>query len=369
MNLLQALSIPLGFLLIGCGPVLWFYGWNFFLPLEMKMLTKSSDQWNSIIEDKSFLLLGGHHRGGTTLMWEMLKFHPDIGSFGLQHQTGADFSEGVFLQDVIPLFGIGSEGLGGSTTGNRRAEDKGLGMYALAPEEHVHWTDENHADIVTLEKRDRLLNFWGYHWSSNGAMERRYLMEKSPTNVVVSRYLQALFDLGLESEQTRRKTGSRSKFLFLVRHPIANSYAHRAGFPGCARLGMDKLVGNWIKIMEYIQSDSKKRLLNQVKIVQLEDLTANPEKVFREVLKYLDLEVSEEVVQRAVSIVKPNQNAKYGLSFCQDLYKNGYANGKAMFDKLENMFGKQVRAYGYDLKEYLDKCPKPGASSNAAGEL
>ena len=86
-------------------------------------------------------------------------------------------------------------------------------------------------------------------------------------------------------------------------------------------------------------------------------------------LKYLDLEVSEEVVQRAVSIVKPNQNAKYELSFCQDLYKNGYANGKAMFDKLENMFGKQVRAYGYDLKEYLYKCPKPGASSNAVGEL
>ena len=322
------------------------------------MLRYSSSEWNSLLEEKSFLLVGGHHRGGTTLMWEMLKFHPQIGSFGLQHQTGGDYSEGVFLQDVVPTFGIGTEGI--SVAKNKQSENRGLGIYALAPEEEVHWTEENHADMVTFERRDRLLGFWGYHWDRNQGMNKTYLMEKSPTNAVVSRYLQALFDLGLESEKNRRKSGTRSKFLFLIRHPLANSYAHKAGFTSCARLGMDKLVGNWVKIMEYIHGDSRKKLLHQFKIVRLEDLTANPEKVFREVLKYLDLEASQEVVREAVSIVKPDQNAKYELQFCQDLYRNGYTLGKSMFDQLEDQFGKLVRQYGYDLREYLDKCPKPG---------
>ena len=371
VSLLQALMVPLGLLLMGCGPVYFFYGFNFFLPLEWKLLNKTSEDWNRILEDKSMLMLGGHHRGGTTLMWNMLKLHPSIGSFGTMRETGADYSEGVFLQDVIPLFGIGSEGLGGSTTGNRRSEDRGLGMYALAPENEVHWTEDNHKDQVTYEKRDRLLNAWGYHWLSNKAMDKPYLMEKSPTNAVVSRYLQAVFDLGIENEQRRRRGSTRSKFLFLVRHPIANSYAHRAGFAGCQHLGMDKLIGNWLKIMTYIQNDAKKKQLRQVMIVRLEDLTANPDKVYREVLKYLELDVTEEVVQRAVSIVKPNQNAKYELQFCKDIYKHGYQVGNKAFEELDGMFGSEVRALGYDLREYMQKCPQPGSlkAGESSGEL
>ena len=75
LSLLQALMVPLGLLLMGCGPVYFFYGFNFFLPLEWKLLNKTSEDWNRILEDKSMLMLGGHHRGGTTLMWNMLKLH------------------------------------------------------------------------------------------------------------------------------------------------------------------------------------------------------------------------------------------------------------------------------------------------------
>ena len=75
------------------------------------MLRHSTQEWNNIFENKTLLILGGHHRGGTTLLWEMLKIHPEVSSFGTTFETGSDFSEGVFLQDVLPLFGIGSEEL------------------------------------------------------------------------------------------------------------------------------------------------------------------------------------------------------------------------------------------------------------------
>ena len=110
-------------------------------------------------------------------------------------------------------------------------ENKGLGQYALAPEAEVHWTEENHRPAVTLGNRNRIFNQWGYYWKANGGFEpsKKVLIEKSPTNAVVSRFIQALFNIGNEGRY------GRSTFVFLVRHPIANAYAHRAGFLLAAR--------------------------------------------------------------------------------------------------------------------------------------
>ena len=321
------------------------------------MLGHSSQEWNTILKDKTMLLLGGHHRGGTTLLWEMLKMHPEVSSFGTTFETGSDFSEGVFLQDVLPQFGIGSEGLQ-STTGNTRIENKGLGKYALAPETEVHWTEENHSEGVTLENRDRILNQGGYYWKANKGFqpEKKIWMEKSPTNAVVSRFIQSLFDIGLGGEEQRP---SRSKFVFLVRHPIANAYAHRAGFAGCKSLGLDVLMDNWLRIIDYIHTDVHQGHLKEVKIVTFEELTSHPETVFREVLGFLEVPVVEEVVEKAVTMVKPRPNHKYEIRFCHDIYSGGYEAGKAHFEALNEQFGVKVKKYGYNLEDYFTSCPKP----------
>ena len=108
----------------------------------------TSTEWREeILPNKVFVLIGGHHRAGTTLLWDMLRHQPEsplhfeltptppspsstgasatptsddpvssqpapsprIVAFGTAHATGADYSEGVFLQDILPHFGLGMQ--------------------------------------------------------------------------------------------------------------------------------------------------------------------------------------------------------------------------------------------------------------------
>jgi hypothetical protein len=95
----QWLGIGVGATAVVLGPTFVEYGPNFFLPQHHKMLSISPHQWShQILPRKTVLLVGGHHRAGTTLLWKLLAQHSSIGGFGEQHETGADFSEGVFLQ-------------------------------------------------------------------------------------------------------------------------------------------------------------------------------------------------------------------------------------------------------------------------------
>lgn len=162
-------------------------------------LAYSAEEWTEILEggNKTIVLMGGPHRGGTTLLWSIVREHPDISHFGDQKQSGIDHSEGeyckppppraflpslvrrcpfarrdlsrmcsgmsqrsvsmpwpdtwvhicvtgMFAQSVFPRFGIGTEY---SQMMHKSKEDlqfgrkKGLGGYALADELEVHWTE------------------------------------------------------------------------------------------------------------------------------------------------------------------------------------------------------------------------------------
>jgi hypothetical protein len=142
---------------VGCG--------HFFVPLVDKSLGLSSAQWDTAVlgeGDTTFVIIGGHHRAGTTLIWHLLRQCGDappcdqIISFGTN--TGADFSEGLFLQDVLPTFGVGTEHLWDGMRGG--SIPRGVGTYALAGEAAVHLTEENESRAagVTKEARTRLLN-------------------------------------------------------------------------------------------------------------------------------------------------------------------------------------------------------------------
>ena len=233
-----------------CGAAYWKYGPNFFLPSGSKTLHLSAENWTrDVLPSKTLLFVGGHHRGGTTLLWELLAEHPKVGGFGTPFQTGSDYSEGSFLQDVMPTFGVGSENL---YNGQHGREPFGLGSYALAAPEQVHWTEETQAGLVTAAAQRRLLNQWGYFWQGAGAWERPFWLEKTPTNAVASRYLQALVNLGIESEPGTQRD-SRARFLFILRHPLANVLAHRPFIPGFRSIA--DLMQNWLMVAEYIAKD------------------------------------------------------------------------------------------------------------------
>lgn len=107
------------------------------------------------------------------------------------------------------------------------ASAHGLGAYGFNPNHHLV---EVHASDTA---RTMLMNEWGYLWN----MSRPVLLEKSPPNMVISRFLQRVFSTGKisggaitddsngSSDSSALRYTTRAKFLFITRHPIANALA------------------------------------------------------------------------------------------------------------------------------------------------
>lgn len=349
-----------GAVLMVCVPAYWKYGKNFFLPSGHKMLHHTSEEWQrTLLPQKTLLFVGGHHRGGTTLLWELMTEHPAIGGFGTPFDTGSDYSEGSFLQDVMPDFGVGQEALYNGRPGGMPT---GLGSYALGEQRQVHWTEETQAQKVTEQKQRRILNQWGYFWQGAGSWDRRFWIEKTPTNAVASRYLQAVMDLGIEHEHEFLADGgllskafalpweipraSRTKFLFIQRHPLANALAHRAFLPH--HVSINDLMANWLAIANYIDADVP--YLKHALVMKLEDLVSDPDAELSKVWKFVGVEPLQH--PRTVT-VRPHVNRKYEKLYCDNLKDpvNG-ARHLAIHRLLREQYGESVRKLGYDLDEW-----------------
>ena len=137
-------------------------------------------------QEHTFVFVGGLHRSGTTLLGRCMAEHAQVSGFS---GTGAREDEGQHLQTVYRA---------GKSHG-------GPGRFGFDPDAHL---TEGSA-LVSDESRRLLLEQWGPHWD----MSRPVLVEKSPPNLIRTRFLQALFP------------GAR--MIALVRHPVAVAGATR----------------------------------------------------------------------------------------------------------------------------------------------
>ncbi|GAB5362998.1 hypothetical protein AAMO2058_000846500 [Amorphochlora amoebiformis] len=266
------------------------YGIHYFIPLSMQRLSFTAEQWqNEILPKKLILMVGGPHRGGTTILWECIRQHPDISDFGNTDDTAIALSEGVFMQDVYPKWGLGDEPTNMKGRKSATTYKGGLGQYALLPEQDVH-LDET-SDLVNPASQARLLNRFGYFWN----MSSPVLLEKSPPNAVISRFLQALINLqvpggfqGYDSPAGISQKGeSRVRFVFTTRHPLANALAHMA-WPFCRGIPLETIVENWMKVNEYMSYDIP--YLQHVKHVKLEEFQENPNDYLDDIYSWLGLD-------------------------------------------------------------------------------
>ena len=116
--------------------------------------------------------VGGPHRGGTTLLADLLAAHPLVD--GLAEPTGQVGSrergsggrkgpqnEGIFLQTVLPKFRFSmgpAEIIARTLTGSLRQNGTGWATYAYAPEAHL--TEANETGLLTGPNRQRLMTDW-----------------------------------------------------------------------------------------------------------------------------------------------------------------------------------------------------------------
>ncbi|MGA8248204.1 MAG: sulfotransferase [Nocardioides sp.] len=186
------------------------------------------------------VFVGGLHRSGTTPLSRALAAHPEVS--GLTG-TGVPEDEGQHLQDVYPRL---------RTLG-------GMGTFARNPRAHL--TDSS--ELVSPENAARLLASLTPYWD----LDRRLLLEKSPANLVMGRFLQALFP--------------GSALVVVVRNPVVSALALEKWNPllvarnGRRRTTLVGRVENWARAHETLRDDLPH--LRRVHVLRYEDLVSRPD--------------------------------------------------------------------------------------------
>jgi len=196
------------------------------------------------MDEHRLVFLAGLHRSGTTLLARLLAAHPEVSGFS---GTGAPADEGQHLQTVYPLASVHG----------------GPGRFGLAPESHMTEDDP----LATEESARTLSEEWSQHWD----LGRPVLLEKSPPNLLKTRFLQALFP--------------GSSFVVILRHPIPVTLA-TAKWRQTRRY--HRLLGHWLRCHELFEADRDR--LERVHLVRYEELVREPETVLRGIFEFLELE-------------------------------------------------------------------------------
>ncbi|MFT5690462.1 MAG: hypothetical protein ACI8PQ_003319 [Planctomycetota bacterium] len=246
-------------------------------------------------DDHELILIGGLHRSGTTLFASCVARHPSASGFS---NTGTKRDEGQFLQPVYAP----------------AREFGGPGRFGLDPRSHL---DES-STLVTKENAQRIFSAWGEHWD----LEKKVLVEKSPPNILKSRFLQALFP--------------RSQQIMLLRHPIAACLATRKWVKGSS---LGDLLEHWVRCHELLRSDSKR--IDRLQIFSYESFVAHPDQAMERVYGSLGLEPHPAGLE-----VHGNINQKYFDVFARE--SKGLLTGRSTRRAVDEL-GERVHALGYSL--------------------
>ena len=280
-------------LFVVLAPILSRYGGTILLSPEYKRLQLTEEDAQALRHSHRFVLMGGSHRGGTTLLWRLLTRQPDTSGFNEYADT--DFGEGAFLQTVLPTFGVGSE-LTSAGRSVLSGTQGGLGRYAFSPDAHL---TELHPLNSAVNSR-KLLSEWGFHWN----LTRPVLLEKTPTNMITSRLLQSLL-------------GPSVNFLFITRHPLAVSLAHRR-WQCCALMSLPSLLLHWVASHRILATDLPH--LQAARVLRYEDLVRRPRQCLTSVLRWLKLPAPAVAAAPAANVgeleVTPDTNRKYETEYC-----------------------------------------------------
>lgn len=170
----------------------------------------------------------GLHRSGTSVLHDILKAHPRITGFS---STGKPKDEGQHVQSII----------------GRDADFGGPGVFCFHPGAHL-----TESDVATYrEQLPHMIASWEHHWAPDTPVR----VEKSPPNLVRSRFLQSIFD--------------DARFVFIVRHPLAVARATQKW----SLLPEERLFRHWFQGHRIMLAD--RAFIRRSCCVRYEDLAAD----------------------------------------------------------------------------------------------
>ncbi len=244
----------------------------------------------------TLVFLGGLHRSGTTLVASLIAAHDDASGFS---RTGVPQDEGQHLQDLYPT----ARAFGGP------------GRFALAPDAHM--TEES--PLVNPANAARLFSQWAGHWD----LTRRVLVEKSPPNLIRSRFLQALFE--------------EARFVMVLRHPVAVALSTQRW---TSELSLEDLLEHWCAAWETFEEDRPH--LARVSFVRYEDLVHEPRATLDALGQACDLGPLPPGATLDPTVADATEKQWAALLEERD---------SGWLGRLEERFGDRISPYGYDLSQ------------------
>jgi hypothetical protein len=258
-------------------------------------------------EGQRLIFVGGLHRSGTTPLARALASHEDV--TGLTG-TGVSEDEGQHLQDVYPKI---------------RAHG-GMGRFANA--EAAHLTEES--PLNRPESARRLLAAWEPYWD----LDKQYLLEKSPSNMIMGRFLQALFP--------------ESSMIVIMRHPVVVALALQKWNPwlvgrrGRTHVSLQGMVAHWLRAYDVLRADST--YLRRLHVMRDEDLVARPQQEIDQIQHFLGL--GSEI---SAAKITPGHSSRYAEQWTRMQTGNAWDRRRRRI--IEDRYAERIAEYGYDVSD------------------
>jgi len=262
--------------------------------------------------------------------------------------TGVLQDEGQFLQHVYPI----------------TAEYGGAGRFGFDPRAHLTET----SDLLTPENTAKLQASWHAYWDESKAI----CVEKTPSNLIMTRFLQAAFP--------------NSYFVAVRRHPVAVSLATQGRWK-INMSSLHNLFEHWLHCHELFDED--KKYLKHAYELKYEDYIEDPDKYHQEIAAFIGTRVPEppredkfrsvtewwrnplglRVPEGAMEDVTGAHNKKY-----LDRWRNLLTSSafKSYYRHIAETYEPRFAKYGYSLtkglsrgEEVLDSGGKPSAAVGA----
>jgi Sulfotransferase family len=250
--------------------------------------------------NRKYVFVCGLQRSGTTVLARnVAKLE---GCTGFEH-TGFYKDEGQYLQDVYPV----DEAYGGT------------GKHGFDPRAHL--TEDSH--LLTLESIARLRRSWHAHWNA----QKPTCVEKTPSNLIKTRFLQAAFP--------------NAYFIVLRRHPVAVSLATQKW----TMTTLHSLFEHWLICHQWFDED--KRYLKHLYELSYEDYIQAPRKYHEELAAFIGTNAPRDGMEEISGVHNQRYLERWSNLLTNSPWKPYYLY---IASKYEPKFAK----YNYFLTKRLD---------------